>query len=308
MFVLKYIIFVFVLFFLNIGQTDDSLLTIKQKLDRLQREVSDLSKLVFTSSRNDQPLQSPKKNQQLDLTAFDMRIYDLETDIKKLNANFEDLIFQIDDLMNLYEELSHNLQSKLVNNANSSSNINEITLETKVSSESEENLNSEDQNILGKIVINSKDLSEKETKLIIENENQKKENINITPEEEYQRTFDLLRSQQFFEAKNAFKNFIKNNKKNKLSGSAHYWLGEIYLLNKEYREAALIFAEGYQNFPKSIKAPDMLYKLSESLIIIDKKQDSCNTLQKLKEEFPQHKLVSKVESMIKSLGCNLSVE
>ena len=113
MFVLKYFIFIFVLFFLNFGQAEDSLLTIKQQIDRLQREVSDLSKLVFTSSRNDQSLQSSKKNQQLDLTVFDMRIYNLEKDIKKLNENFEDLIFQIDDLMNLYEELNINLQSKL---------------------------------------------------------------------------------------------------------------------------------------------------------------------------------------------------
>ena len=41
-----------------------------------------------------------------------------------------------------------------------------------------------------------------------------------------------------------------------LAGSAHYWLGEIYLLKKENREAALVFAEGYQKYPQSIKAPD----------------------------------------------------
>ena len=102
--------------------------------------------------------------------------------------------------------------------------------------------------------------------------------------------------------------FIVNFSDNELSGSAHFWLGKIYLFESNYRQAALVFGEGVQKFPKSIKAPDMLYKLSESLIIIDKKQDSCNTLKKLKEEFPQHKLVSKVESMIKSLECNFSVE
>ena len=75
-------------------------------------------------------------------------------------------------------------------------------------------------------------------------------------------------------------------------------LGEIYLLKKEYREAALILAEGYQKFPKSIKAPDTLYKLSESLINIDKKNNGCNTLEKFTKEFPQHKLLIKVEKKI----------
>ena len=118
----------------------------------------------------------------------------------------------------------------------------------------------------------------------------------------------MLRSQQFSEAKTALKKFIENHEDDKLSGSAHYWLGEIYLLKKEYREAALVLAEGYQKFPKSIKAPDTLYKLSESLINIGKKRNGCNTLKKFTEEFPQHKLLIKVEKKIISLGCNVSTE
>lgn len=286
----------------SIVQADDSLLTIKQQLDRLQREVSDLSKIVFSSSRDDQPLLNNKKEKQLDLTAFDMRIYDLEKDIKKLNENFEELIFQIDDIKNLYEQIDKDLRNKSVNKEESSNKVKEVNLEA------EENLNLEEKNILGKIVISSENLSKKENNLIIKNENQKEETIDLSPDEEFQKALDLLRSQQFSEAETALKKFINNNKENKLSGSAHYWLGEIYLLKKKNREAAVIFAEGYQNFPKSIKAPDMLYKLSESLMIINKKQDSCNTLKKLQEEFPQHKLVSKVDKMIQSLECKLSVE
>ena len=37
------------------------------------------------------------------------------------------------------------------------------------------------------------------------------------------------------------------------------WESYIFL-EKKFRDAALIFAEGYQKFPQSIKAPDMLYK------------------------------------------------
>ena len=69
-----------------------------------------------------------------------------------------------------------------------------------------------------------------------------------------------------------------------------------------------MLAEGYQKFPKNIKAPDMLYKLSMSLTNINKKKDSCNTLKKLIEEFPRHKLLSKAENSIISLDCNALTE
>ena len=93
-----------------------------------------------------------------------------------------------------------------------------------------------------------------------------------------------------------------------MSGAAHYWLGEIYLLKKEYREAALILAEGYQKFPTSIKAPDMLYKLSESLVLIDKKNDACSTLIKLDKEYPDNKLKSKVVKKVFELNCSTPSE
>ena len=47
----------------------------------------------------------------------------------------------------------------------------------------------------------------------------------------------------------------------------------------------------------------MLYKLSESLIKIDKKEDSCNTLNKFIDEFPKHKLLDKAKSKFISLEC-----
>ena len=85
-------------------------------------------------------------------------------------------------------------------------------------------------------------------------------------------------------------------------------MGEIYLLKKEYKEAAIILLEGYQKFPQSIKAPDMLYKLSESLVLIDKKNDACSTLIKLDKEYPNNKLKSKVAKKVSELNCPIPSE
>ena len=307
---IKYIIFSLFLFFCSVVNAEDSLLTLKQQLDRLQREVNDLSKSVFTSKRDsfEQQEKTDDTTGAIDLTAFDLRIYDLEQDIKKLNNSFEELIFQIDDLNKLYKELDIDLSTLSLKIENS---IKKNDLDEK-SDENNNLSNSEitEENTLGSLVINSEDLSESES--ISSNQKIKKSEdeslSNLSPEDQFQLAFDLLRNQRFEEAKDSFLLFIEENTDNTLSGTAHYWLGEIYLLKKEYREAALILAEGYQKFPQSIKAPDMLYKLSESLVLIDKKNDACSTLIKLDKEYPDNKLKSKVVKKVSELNCSIPSE
>ena len=76
---------------------NENLLTIQQQIDRLQREVSDLTKTIFSNSEN----ANFEDNSQLvnNLSAIDMRIYDLEKDLKNLTANIEDISFILEDLI-----------------------------------------------------------------------------------------------------------------------------------------------------------------------------------------------------------------
>ena len=80
-------------------------------------------------------------------------------------------------------------------------------------------------------------------------------------------------------------------------------MGELNILDKQYRDAALIFAEGYQKFPKSIKAPDMLYKLSQSLFEVNKNVEACKTMEKFLNDYPKHKLVKKININLLDKGC-----
>ena len=306
---IKYIIFSIFLFFCSFSNAEDSLLTLKQQLDRLQREVNDLSKSVFTSKRDsfEQQEKTDDTIGTIDLTAFDLRIYDLEQDIKKLNNSFEELIFQIDDLTQLYKELNVDLStlSLKIENSIKKNNLDEKIDENTTLSNSE----IKEENTLGSLVINSEDLSESESSPQDQQEKSSEESLpKLNPEDQFQLAFDLLRNQRFEDAKTSFLVFIEENNDNTLSGTAHYWLGEIYLLKKEYREAALILAEGYQKYPQSIKAPDMLYKLSESLVLIDKKNDACSTLIKLDKEYPDNKLKSKVVKKVSELNCSTPTE
>ena len=300
-----FIIFLFLLNFSAFGE--ENLLTLKQQLDRLQREVNDLSKLTFqrddnnTNNNNNSSAENSMNvaaENSMNVAAFDMRIYDLEKDIKTLHSNFEDLVFQFDEIKNLFDELNIKINTALINKVE---NIKTPEISSaKIENENEENQKKE-ENTLGVLKINSKDLSE--DNLEEANNSLDSEIQNLKPDEQFQLAFDLLRSQKFDQAKKALEEFIVNNPDNKLSGSAHYWLGEIHLLKKDYREAALVFAEGYQKYPSSIKAPENLYKLAEALSKIDKKNEACNTFRKFLKEYSNHKLVVKINSKLSELKC-----
>ena len=104
----KYLLIVFLFLFNLSAYGEEGQRSIKQQLDRLQRDVNDLSKLVYQKNAHDIEIESENKiesENSMNISAFDMRIYDLEKDIKKLNSNFEEAVFQIDELKILYEEL-----------------------------------------------------------------------------------------------------------------------------------------------------------------------------------------------------------
>jgi len=298
----KYFIFILILFFFNLLKADESsLLTVKQQLERLQREVTDLSQEVYSSKGGEELNQNQSVQNNSNLTALDLRIYDLEKDLQKLNENFEELIFQIDDLKNLFEELSLNIATKLVNHEGIKNNQN-IIVENNI--ETNNDLINLNENSLGTLTIKSEDLSDGNEEILIETELTEKDIINLSPDEEFQQAFTMLRGQKYEDAIKAFQNFKDTYQENILSGSAHYWLGEIYLSKKEYKKAAIEWGEGYEKYPKSIKAPDMLYKLSESLVYLEKIEDSCRTLKIFIEKFADDKLIPTAKNKIISLECN----
>lgn len=109
-----------------------------------------------------------------------------------------------------------------------------------------------------------------------------------TPQSQYEYALSLmLKQQDFAKAESALSAFIDRYPKNKLTGNAHYWLGETYFVRKSYQDAAFAFAEGFQKFPKSNKAPDSLLKLGMSLDRLQKRKESCTAYSRLLGTFPK---------------------
>ena len=293
---------------------DDNLSEMKQQLERINRDISDLQKEIYSGNFDrDNINQNNENNNFSELTVFDMRLRDIENELKSINLNYENLSFEIDELKKFFEELSIKINTSFENYARDEKNKTAEDIEQakdlskdseiEISKTTEESEELNQKNTLGMLKINSEDLSEAEEEEANKLETNKENNL-LSPEEKFQLAFDLLRSQKFNEAQTSLENFIKDYPDSNLTGSAHYWLGEIYLLKKEYREAALIFAEGYQKYPDSVKAPESLYKLAQALIKIEKKVEACDTLNQFNLKFPEHNLAQKTQSNIAKLECS----
>lgn len=115
----------------------------------------------------------------------------------------------------------------------------------------------------------------------------KPDDYGLTPQEQYDRAFMLLRQADYDKAEKAFGSFIEKNPKDKLTENAQYWHAETFYVRKQYGDAAIAFAKAYERNPQGSKAPDSLLKLAMSLAAVDKTEDACHTLEALKTKYPK---------------------
>lgn len=121
----------------------------------------------------------------------------------------------------------------------------------------------------------------------------------------YETAFADISARKYDSAANKFKNFLSNYPTHQLAANAQYWLAETHYVRGDYREAAKLFAQGYQDHPKAPKAADSLLKLGLSLARLDKKEDACLSLQQLQKEFPGDRtpVIRRAAQEMKQLGC-----
>lgn len=105
--------------------------------------------------------------------------------------------------------------------------------------------------------------------------------------DQYNAAFSLLRQSAFADAEAAFRTFVIEHPTDRLVGNAQYWLGETYFIRGLYDDAAVVFLDGYNQYPDSAKAPDMLLKLSITLNKLGQQQEACATLSELARRFPE---------------------
>lgn len=121
----------------------------------------------------------------------------------------------------------------------------------------------------------------------------------------YDAAFQALREQKYDRAESAFRDFLSRYPQDALAGNAQYWLGETFYVRGNYAEAARVFAQGFQKYPKSNKAPDNLLKLGLSLAQTGKTKEACLTFDQLGLQYPDAAAVIRQRALdeTKKLNC-----
>lgn len=291
------------------------------KLNLLERDIRDLQRQVNTGEIPPQDIQTTESNNiaPKEIADHEIRIIELEDQIRKSIGLIEELGFKINKLVEESEQLKIEISEKIAS-------LNEVTnnLEKKNSSEISPQLNSNmeippDNNFVVNDTNNSTvqvlaTINPAGQDQIINNTTELDNNLNsqtIINQDEpeakvvYQRAYNLLSRGEYAAAEIAFKSFIKKFPEDLLSSNAYYWLGETFYVRKNYQLAAYNFANGYKNFPKGSKAADQLLKLGISLYSLNKNSEACATFAKLNEEFKELpvRISNRAETFSNRLEC-----
>ena len=108
---------------------------------------------------------------------------------------------------------------------------------------------------------------------------------NETPEQLYDRAYGLLEQRDYPGAERVLRRFIEANPKHALTPNAYYWLGRSYFVRNDFENATFAFAEGWQKFPRSDKAPANLLDLGRSQILLGKTREACIIFSRLTQTY-----------------------
>ncbi len=124
---------------------------------------------------------------------------------------------------------------------------------------------------------------------VITEEAEKKESLlpDKPAMEQYEFAVSFMKIGDYETAEFALREFIDKNKDHDLAGSAQYWYGETFRIRQLYSDAATAYLDGYQNYPKSKKAPDNLLKLGITMVQLGEKDQGCKMILGLKKEYPK---------------------
>ena len=104
--------------------------------------------------------------------------------------------------------------------------------------------------------------------------------------ENYNNAFAILKERDYDNAIRAFSNFLINFPAGKYNPNANYWLGEIYLLKGQYKDAELSFRGIIENHADHGKAPDAIFKLAMVYVNTNEIDKAKDLVAKLEVSYP----------------------
>ncbi len=275
----------------------DQLQIITQDLKTLEKAVYKTADITNSSLSNS----SDGLNEEI-LTRHLLKLNEIEEEFRKLTNRFEEVNFKLDKLSSRVTKIQSDTQLRFsdleagkVTDPTKLQTPNEVQGEQKTTqaklpgtdkpqdlgSAPAYNMNS-DQKIQATQSVES-------TASVVAEERRPVTSLlpDKTPKEQYDFALSFMKVGDYETAELALREFIDKNKTDELAGSAQYWYGETFRIRQLYSDAATAYLDGYQNYPKSEKAPENLLKLGTTMVELGEKDQGCKMIVGLKKQYPK---------------------
>ena len=306
-------ILVLTLFNFNILYSDEKVNAIIDQIQIISQDLKTLEKAFYKSS----DIVDKKKSSNINnlnedvLTKHLLRLNEIEEQFRELTNNFEEINFKMDKLSSRITKMQSDNQMRFSDLENIDSTLKTDKKKAKLPG------TSKPQDFGATPGYSLKDLPEEQetvsvgtTASVSTSETERSESLlpNKAPKEQYDFAISFMKIGDYETAEFALKEFIDKNKDHDLAGSAQYWYGETFRIRQLYSDAATAYLDGYQNYPKSKKAPDNLLKLGITMVQLGEKEQGCTMITGIKKQYPKasKSVLQKAQYEQKKFNCSKS--
>ena len=264
----------------------DQIQVITKDLKTLEKAVYQKSDVVSINSSN--TISSDGLNEDI-MTKHLLKLNEIEDQFRELTNKFEEVNFKLDKLSSRITKIQSDTQLRFSDLEKGITDTTTQQQTTLPGSTKPQDFGAapayQTSNLPKEQSINSIESAQ----TVISEEPETRESLlpDKPAEEQYEFAVSFMKIGDYETAEFALKEFIDKNKDHDLAGSAQYWYGETFRIRQLYSDAATAYLDGYQNYPKSRKAPDNLLKLGITMVQLGEKDQGCKMISGIKKEYPK---------------------
>jgi tol-pal system protein YbgF len=294
--IVKIFLLIFLTSFFNSLKAEQEEIFLQSISDQIQvitKDIKTLEKAVYqksdvASSSTLNSIKTDGLNEDV-LTKHLLKLNEIEDQFRNLTNQFEEVNFKLDKLAKRVTKIQSDAQLRFSDLENGTTNAPKKTQTVLPGSSKPQDFGAspgyQTTNLPKQQSINSIESAQ----TVISEEPEKKESLlpNKPAGEQYEFAVSFMKIGDYETAEFALREFIDKNKDHNLAGNAQYWYGETFRIRQLYSDAATAYLDGYQNYPKSKKAPDNLLKLGMTMVQLGEKDQGCKMISALKKEYPK---------------------
>ncbi len=287
------IVFSFFVTFIHAEEEEIYLKAISDQIQVITKDLKTLEKAVYQKSdavslKSSNSINTDGLNEDI-MTKHLLKLNEIEDQFRELTNKFEEVNFKLDKLSTRVTKIQSDTQLRF-------SDLETETVDTKKNKKKSLPGSNKPQDFGAAPAYETSNLPKEQSinsvesaKTVISEEPEKRSSLlpNKPAEEQYEFAVSFMKIGDYETAEFALKEFIDKNKDHDLAGSAQYWYGETFRIRQLYSDAATAYLDGYQNYPKSKKAPDNLLKLGITMVQLGEKDQGCKMISGLKKEYPK---------------------